>query len=104
MLLVGRVIPWRSYVHAFGLPRSLRSCPNVVVAADGYYALMNEQFYFYCPDSLVASSLAKDAAAAAAPTTAITSTATATTTTMNTGGATAGIADRPPKRPHTARH
>lgn len=58
MLLMGRVIPWQSYVQFFGLPRALRSCPNVVVAADGYYALMNEQFYFYCPDSLVAASLA----------------------------------------------
>jgi hypothetical protein len=55
MLLLGRAIPWRNYVQFFGLPRSLRSCPNVVIAPDGYYALMNEQFYFYCPDSLVTS-------------------------------------------------
>jgi hypothetical protein len=53
MLLVGRVVPWRNYVQAYGLPRSLRSCPNIVRAPDGYYALMSEQFYFYCPDSLV---------------------------------------------------
>jgi hypothetical protein len=96
MLLLGRVIPWRSYVQAFGLPRALRSCPNVVVAADGYYALMNEQFYFYCPDSPVASSIAtslassatKDPASSAAP----------------IDSATATGSERPPKRAHTARH
>ncbi len=69
MLLVGRVIPWAKYVQGFGMPKSLRSCPNTILAVDGYYALMSETFYFYCPDSLVASSLPAAAAAAAALTT-----------------------------------
>lgn len=60
MLLVCRVIPWAKYVQGYGMPTSLRCCPNTVVAADGHYALMNECFYFYCPDSRVARALTQE--------------------------------------------
>jgi len=49
LLLMGRVVPWSVYVASHGLPESLRNCPNFILAPDGYYALLDETFYFYSP-------------------------------------------------------
>jgi len=55
LLLVGRVVPWSVYVAAHGLPESLKSCPNFILAPDGYYALLDESFYFYAAKNIFQS-------------------------------------------------
>lgn len=66
LLLMGRVIPWSNYVLAHGLPESLQTCPNFILAPDGYYALLDETFYFYSAnDPLFAAQQATPVVAAA---------------------------------------
>lgn len=67
LLLMGRVVPWSAYVLAHGVPESLRTCPNFVLAPDGYYALLDETFYFYAapPDLNAPVKLPPTAAASA---------------------------------------
>ena len=65
LLLVARVVPWNIYVATHGLPESLRTCPNFILAPDGYFALLDECFYFYATKDPLLSAAA--AAAAAVP-------------------------------------
>jgi hypothetical protein len=48
-LLVARVLPWNAYVNAYGPAESFSAIPNSVLSTDGFYALLDEAFYFYCP-------------------------------------------------------
>jgi hypothetical protein len=47
LLLMSRVVPWQSYVAAHGVPTTLRACPNAVLAPEGFYALLDECFFFF---------------------------------------------------------
>jgi hypothetical protein len=47
LLLMNRVVPWETYLKAYGTPLNLRHFPNIVRAPEGFYALMDEAFFFF---------------------------------------------------------